>query len=440
MKKVLLGFFTLLTLTVTLTAQEDPVKAMKKAMRAYSAFNLDPTNNENKLQEAKDMIEIAASSDETKAMSKMWQSRGEIYSTSIGQDLARTTIDTTHQIVADEAIKANESFLMALEKAEKKYEIKDAGDGLRTNIGNLSNVGILMYQAQKYEEASANFEAVLAAHNALTKTNQTSPLSTEGEYNNAVYLAALGAAGAGDNEKAGKYFDELDAKNYKDAAVYDGIYKANIETNPEKAIAALEKGRKLFPDNTNLLFTEINYYLRKNRLDELTGKLQKAIEQEPENVSLYSTLGNVYDNLFQRENKAGNTAKEKEYFDQALKYYDQALKIAPDYTDAMYSIGALYYNKAAAMTTQLQAMEGDISKKGIEAYNAKQKEMVAEFDRALPYFQSVEKMNPNDMNTLIALKEIYAKKGEIVISNEFKKRLEVVQAGSKNANSYFEKN
>ncbi|MGK0365239.1 MAG: tetratricopeptide (TPR) repeat protein [Saprospiraceae bacterium] len=428
MKKVLLGIFSLLLISFSLVAQVEPAKALKKATKAYSAFNLDPTSNADKLLEAKDMIKLALSSDEVAATSKAWQAQGEIYSTSVGQDLGMILVKPDHQITdVNGATIANEAFMMAAKKAVKKYETKDAMDGLRTNISNLSNVGIIQYKAQKYAQAYANFNGVMNAHKALKEGGVESPLDGKEEYNNALYLAALGAQGAGEADAASKMFDELAAENYSDAAVYDGIYKANIDSNPEKAIAALEKGRKLFPENTSLLFTEINYYLRENRLDELTTKLKVAIAQEADNVTLYSTLGNVYDNLFQRENKAGNTEKEKEYFDLALDYYNQALKIDPSYSDATYSIGALYYNSAAAMTVELQDLQEDYSKAGIAKYKTKQAEITAIFDQALPYFEQADVANPNDSNTLIALKEIYAKKDDIVKSNEYKARLGALQ-------------
>jgi tetratricopeptide (TPR) repeat protein len=429
MKKVLLGIFTLLLFSFSLVAQQDPAKALKKAARAYSAFNLDPTANAEKLKEAKDMIKVALSSEEVAATSKAWQTQGDIYSTSVGQDLGMILVNPAHQISdVNGAVLANEAFMMAAKKAVKKYETKEALDGLKANINNLSNIGIIQYKAKEYASAFSNFNAVLDAHKAIKEGGAESPLDDKEQYDNAVYLAALGAQGAGETEAASKMFDELAAQDYKDAAVYDGIYKANIESNPEKAIAALEKGRKLFPENTSLLFTEINYYLRENRLDELTDKLKTAINQEPDNVTLYSTLGNVYDNLFQRENKAGNAAKEKEYFDLALDYYNQALKIDPNYSDATYSIGALYYNSAAAMTTELIALQDDYSKAGIAKYKAKQAEINAIFDQALPYFEKADAANPNDSNTLIALKEIYAKKDDIVKSNEYKARLEALQS------------
>ncbi len=160
---------------------------------------------------------------------------------------------------------------------------------------------------------------------------------------------------------------------------------------------------------------------------------------EPNNVSLYTTMGSVYDNLYQNEVTAGNKVKAEEYAASALDYFNQALAKDPDNVDALYSIGALFYNKAAAMTQELAKLADDYSRAGTEKYNAKQAEMITQFDLALPYFQKSEMINPNDRNTLIALKEIFAKKNDLDTSNEFKARLEKLDAGEKNETSYFKK-
>ena len=68
-------------------------------------------------------------------------------------------------------------------------------------------------------------------------------------------------------------------------------------------------------------------------------------------------------------------------------------------------------------------------KKGQEKYDAMQKEVQQQFDDALPYFKRAERMNPSDLNTLIALKEIFARKQDYDTSNEFKDRFEKVKGG-----------
>jgi hypothetical protein len=150
-------------------------------------------------------------------------------------------------------------------------------------------------------------------------------------------------------------------------------------------------------------------------------------------------MGNVYDNLYQREASEGTPEKANEYFDNALIFYNKALSKDPAFTDATYSIGALYFNRAAKLTEGLASLEDDYSKEGQRKYDALQTRIADEFSSALPFFIEVEKDKPTDLNTLIALKEIYARTNDLALSNEFKTRLEAVQAGE-SLESYFKNN
>ena len=88
------------------------------------------------------------------------------------------------------------------------------------------------------------------------------------------------------------------------------------------------------------------------------------------------------------------------------------------------------------MTQALTALADDFSKEGQRKYDALQEKIEDEFEIALQYFIEVEKVKPNDINTLLALKEIYARKSDFTMSNEFKARYEQVKEG-KTLESYF---
>lgn len=159
-----------------------------------------------------------------------------------------------------------------------------------------------------------------------------------------------------------------------------------MDKDEKKAFEYLDAGKKLYPDDNEILFAEINYYIKANKLNELVDKLQMAINKEPENVSVYNALGNVYDQLNQNERNAGNTAKADEYFNLAFKNFESALSKDPNNFDAMYSQGALYYNKAASMVTKLNALSNDYSSAGTKKYNELKGEMDGYFNQALPLF------------------------------------------------------
>jgi tetratricopeptide (TPR) repeat protein len=445
MKKLILGLLAV-CLIASVSAQNGS-KDYRKATRALGAFNLDPENNKAKLSEAVTEIESALKDSETAAEAKTWQAKGEIYNTIANQIVVATQLGKEDAgaglpDVEEPAKQAAEAFLKAAELAEKRYETKDAMEGLRNAQTNLSNMGIFAFEAQNYEAAFENFKLVLDAHKVLDENKESSALEEEENYLNQLYITGLAALNAEKEADAEAYFQELYKVQYKKPAIYEALYKiqsakGDSEENLDKAYAYLEEGRKANPDDVSLLFAEINHFLRIGKLDQLIDKLKKAIEKEPDNVSLYSTLGNVYDNLYQKELDAGNEEKSQEYFAEAKKYYEQAMEKDPTYSDAVYSLGALYYNRAAAMTQELNKYADDYSKEGLKKYDELKKSIFSEFDKALPYFKKAESLNPNDANTLIALKEIYARKDDLKMSNEFKERLEKVQGGGSNDAPYF---
>lgn len=148
--------------------------------------------------------------------------------------------------------------------------------------------------------------------------------------------------------------------------VYEAMYQLKADEDINEAYKFLEEGRKRYPEDVSILFALINHNLKTGKLDELLTELKEAIAKEPDNVSLYSVLGNVYDQLYQKSDEAGDKAKSEEYFNEALNYYGKATEKDPKYVDAIYSIGALYYNRAALLTKQMNALSDDYSKEGLK--------------------------------------------------------------------------
>ncbi len=458
MKKLIFGCLTFLALTFTVQAQEDPAKALKKAGNALKSFELDQTANLDKLHEAVDMITIAVAASETNGNASTWQSQGDIYNTIANQivsvqQLNVGSLDALPQVETP-ALVAFNAYQKALSMAEKKYQTKDALKGVRAVQTNLNNMGIYAYEKGEFANAYNNFNGVLTAHELLTENGEDSMLETEEAVNDQVYITGLAALNANEIAAAAPLFSRLKENGAEKAAIYEALYKIEAadalapdsELTEEEKTAVMEKayvnlqdGRKRFPDDVSILFAEINHFLRINKLDVLITKLEAALEKEPDNISLYTTMGNVYDNLYQREAKAGNEEAATGYFAESLKYYGMALERDPNFTDATYSIGALYFNQAANMTQELSTLADDFSKEGQRKYDELQAEVAEVFETALPFFITVEKQKPSDINTLIALKEIYARKSDFTMSNEFKARLETVQAGG-TVESYFMKN
>ena len=441
MKKLLFSLSMLLVFGVA-NAQDSPSKMLKSAKKSLDDYNISTSADKaEKLYKAKELIDNVMTSigdlDEG-SLAKAWKYKGKIYNELAAKDIAEKTVNPGYQQKDSYGLPAFEAFQKTLELSTKKYEKKEALKDMLETITHLQNTGASMYDAQNYKGAYENFKGVLDVHEVLTANGSKSTLQDETQKTDLMFAAGLSALNANLLDEANPIFQQLYDASYDKPAVYEALYKINADKDAAKAEEILNTGRTKFPDDVSLLFTEINHYLKANKLDELVGKLKSAIEKEPENKSLYSTLGNVYDNLFQREQEAGNAEKSDEYFNDAKSYYEKALQIDDKYGDAVYSIGALYYNKAASTTKEMKSLEDDYSPAGTRKFEAKKAEMMGYFDQALPHFQRAETLNPNDRNTLIALKEIYARKDDLEKTQEFKTRLENITNEIENT-SYFGK-
>ncbi len=441
MKKLFLVVTAIIFFCSSILAQN-----YKAAEKAFNIYNLDPTQK-TKLIEAEKQIQGTPNSNDIDNPA-FYLLKGSIYNEIATQivTIKQVGIGSINDLpkVKDPAIIAYNTFAKALEiagKSTSKYELNSALKGLQATQSNLQNLGIITFENKNYNSAYENFNSVLKAHALLKKNNSSSSLDDIKAFHDHQYYTGLAALNAEKTSQALTIFEQLYKSNYDNAAIYEAMYTTMLKLNGDEKLDAAYKyiaeGRKKYPEDSPLLFAQINHFLKQGRLDELISTLKLAIAKEPENIGLYATLGNVYDNLYQKEYQAGNKQKAVEYFNNALNYYNQALNKDSKYIDAIYSIGALYYNKAAGLSKELNSLDGDFSKDGIKKYETKKAEIFLEFDKALPYFKKAENLNPNDLNTLIALKEIYARKDDIKTSDEFKKRLENVKGGGKNEISYF---
>jgi Flp pilus assembly protein TadD len=296
--------------------------------------------------------------------------------------------------------------------------MKALSDGLQ----NIYYMGSALYQAQNLEAAYQAFKATYDGYALLKKHNEPNTFDPA-EHPKALYYAGLCAQEAGLMKEATAVFEQLVAEGIADAAVYEALVNIYKDSNPALSEKYLMDGRNKYPDDTALLYAEINYYLAKGELISLISKLEKALTLEPNNASVIVTLGQIYDKLYQ-DNVTKDPAVAEENFNKAMGYYKQALEKDAKNFDAVYSIGALYYNQAAAYSVELNTLANDYTPAGNKKYEAKEKQMNDAFTQALPFFIQAEQLNPNDYNTLIALKEIYARQSKFDEVEIYKQKLE----------------
>ncbi|MBK8699873.1 MAG: hypothetical protein IPN29_10195 [Saprospiraceae bacterium] len=407
MKQLLLTVFAAFFI-LSVSQAQDAKKMLKNASKDLAKYYQDPINNIGKLDEALAAVNTAFNDDMVKADPESWIVRGEIYNSIGNAETNQLLLNPAYVVKTPNAgMEAVTAYKKAIELAVKKGQTKDAVNGLSESEALLSNSGISAFQASDYMTAFNNFNTYLDVSKLIRdnggKSRLDDPvLKADIQYYNVV----SGYYGKADDQVMIPLLMEMYAAGTDKSLVYEALFNIKSKSDETGAMRILEEGRVKFPDESGLLFAEINFYLQKGQLDVLTDKLKIAIAKEPDNVSVYTTLGNVYDQLVTKEREAGNLAKSGEYFGLAYDYYNQALAKDPKNFDATYSIGALYYNKAAAMTAELNKLSNDFSAAGTKKYNTIKGEMDGIFMQALPFFEKAEELDPTDLNTMIALKEI----------------------------------
>ena len=429
MKKSVFILLVAFLSTTAIFAQAD--KDLKSASKALSKYFLDPDGNAELLTESVDLLNSAFQSDEVKNMASSWITRGKIYNEVANNEFKQKTLNPEYAIsVPDAAIQAFQSFSQANKLAEKKSEKKSISTGLIEAENHLNNFAIFAYQDQDYGTAFKNFSSTLQAYDVIKATGATSRLDeVETGYNDQLFFAAISGYYGGMKPESKPLFEKLFKMKSSEPVVYEALYTINKEEGATDAIKYLEAGRELFPEDTSILFAEINHYLTEGKLEQLIDKLKTAIAQEPDNVSVYTTLGSVYDQLQAKALDEGDDEKASMYFDNAFDYYNQAIGRDEANFEAIYSMGALYYNKAATYVEKLNEFAADLTPAGMKNYDATKIEMDGLFEKALPFFKQAEGINGQDGNTLIALKEIYARLNDLEQSNAYKAKYDALSGG-----------
>lgn len=424
MRKLVLPFLIAFTFIVSSDAQ-DVKKLMKEAKKEIGKYSSNATSNKANLDKAMSLLDQAFALPDAASSTEALTMKGDVYNEIADAAIKAQLLKPDFKSPVENATTlAADAYMDALKYTAKKGDTKDALKGLAGLEVALYNSGITEYQAQKLEESFLSFNKAIAIGKALNANGEKSRLDEPANNDEILYFAAIAGYQSGQKEEMLPLAEEMVKNGTDKSFAYQVLYEMYAETNPEKAEKYLIEGRTKFPDDSGLLFAEINNALKLGKLDELTGKLKSAIEKEPENITIYTTLGSVYEQLAAKSIEAKDNEKAEQYFADALSWYNSALQKSPESFEANYSTGAMYYNKAAKMASAVNEYANDYSAAGTKKYNEAKDKMIKAFDVALPYFIKAEGIKANDQNTLIALKEIYARTNKLEKSGEYKVKLE----------------
>ncbi len=375
--------FTLFMLAMSLQAwaQKDVV----------SAFN---ANKEGDFATAVMHIEQAITNPKANVKHKTWRYRGEIY-----LNISR---DSAMFVAYPNALSlAKDSFMKAIELDTKGSFAEEHKRALDQVLMAANNAGIQNYNTKDFEIAGGFFD--LASDLAF---------SFDAVDTMAIFNSALCYENAGNLDLAVARYERCADIEYQVPNVY--LFISNLYRDADReedALATLAKARALYPREQSLIIEELNIYLTNEEFDKAKENLTLAAEQDPTNEILWFSLGSVLDNL-------GNS-------DEAIEAYLKALEVKNDYFDANYNLGALYFNQAVQGINEANDMwKPRMTKSESAAQKAMEDKAKGLFETAKPYLELAHQTQPEDIETMRSLRDIYTRTGDddkmIDINNKMK--------------------
>jgi len=280
-------------------------------------------------------------------------------------------------------------------KATDLYKAKDyknAADNFYLTYKLSPQDTIFIYNAAVSSTLVKDYDGALKYYNELQNLGYTG-IST-------LYFATNKDTGVKENlgskenrdiqVKIGAYKDPVQEKTEsKTGDIIKNIaYILKEQGKTEEALAAVEKARKMFPEDLNLILTQADIYFQLGKTEKFGELMQEAVKADPTNPLLFFNLGVI---SFDQGKK-----------DEAKDYYLKAIELKEDYADAYMNLAVLILDEEKAIVEEMNKNLSDFDK--YDELLLKQKKVYKE---ALPHLENADKYG-RSLNTVQTLMNIYS--------------------------------
>ncbi len=374
MKKIL-AIFGLITTTACLHAQAD----------VTSAFNANKAGDYDK---AITFIEKSLSDPKASGKEKTWRYRGNIY----------LNVLTSPEYAAKYANAAQ----LAKESYFKAMELDKGNDYINENKVALANIQAIMLDKASKQYESGDYCGAAENFNISGEVSGKFGIVDSASIFNSAYC----------NDRCGNL--DLAIAGYKKSAeigynipgvfIYmSDIYLKQGKTEEGKKI--ITDARAKYPHNAELLRSEVNFLLNDQKYNEALELLKSLAAKPDANEMIWFVLGATHEKL-------GNV-------DEQEKAYKKSLEINPNYYDALFNLGATYYNRGVEKLKECDKIPA--------REQAKYNDCVAEadvfFHKAVENLEKAYKERPQDKEIISALMEAYVRTGNIEGNKKLREEL-----------------
>ena len=129
-----------------------------------------------------------------------------------------------------------------------------------------------------------------------------------------------------------------------------------------------------------MIIEKVNVYLKQGKGEEAISDLMELNKLDPNNASILFILGTIY----------GDENNDVYNSDKAIEYYEEAIKVNPNYYDAVYNLGAMYITLSNKVKTE--ANELPLNK--VKEYNELVEQAEELIRTGLPYVKQAYEAQP----------------------------------------------
>jgi len=421
---------SLLALIVMVTISNHLIAQPSTRTTAWNYFK------EGQIAKAKEAIDAASVNELTAIDPKTWHFKALIYRTlsatndSILKGLCKDALTETFEAVK----KSNQFDAKKTFKSDNNLILKDLclllfNDGVEGYNGGVQSISSNPDLAKKsFNKALYRFDQFMQSLKMMEKDSMSVILELAKfkiDHRDVYYYAANSANQTGDKAKAVSLFEGLVNSKYSGYATYGTLADLYMEKkDTAAALKVIEKGKLYNTDKEelkNLTLKELQIYQMAGKLNELTAKLQKALNDDPNNPNLLITLGESYYTISEKLSEEKKYTEAESYRNQAIEIYLKSLALLPDTeTELRFllnnKIGTIYYNVGVDYYNQSVLKENENREKELKELYMKY------FDMAIPYLEKSMEINPADKASIPLLKKIYLLKGNMEKFTELSKK------------------
>ena len=291
-------------------------------------------NKNGQYEKAMVSIEKCINHEQFLGMKPNDQSQAWLYRASIYQNILQSPDEAVRKMAPDALEKVYESLMKCMENEsflnDNKQEIYQR---VTSVMNNYYTQGADYYNIGNFVEAAPMFKKAYDIAKSLGSNDANDMLN----------LAATSALRAEDYNTALGYFTELKNGGVDDVDIYKHLAASYHGLgDEEKAFEMINAGLAKYPGDAAMIIEKVNVYLKQGKGEEAINDLVELHKLDPNNASILFILGTIY----------GDENNDVYNSDKAIEYYEEAIKLKPDYYDAIYNLGAMYISLSNKLKTE----------------------------------------------------------------------------------------